>query len=232
MANFNTHLMGGAVISGFGASALAYTTLYNLNQAAVLWVAGTLAGLLPDIDADSSAPLSWIFSLLGFVASLFVLQMLVGQSLLVIWGAMLCVFLAVRYGVMTLFTRMTRHRGAYHSCLAGVFTALTVAWMSWRYVGLSADFSWGLGGMTLLGFLTHLVLDECYSVNISGVRIKKSFGTALKLFSIRAWWASAVFAAGSVWLWRNLPPSDTVIDAVTALILHKANWQLVWLSCL
>ena len=37
-----------------------------------------------------------------------------------------------------------------------------------------------LGG----GFLLHLTLDEIYSVDILGTRLKTSFGTALQFFSI------------------------------------------------
>jgi hypothetical protein len=36
-----------------------------------------------------------------------------------------------------------------------------------------------------IGFLTHLVLDEIYSVDVMDVHIKKSFGTALKLVDTR-----------------------------------------------
>jgi hypothetical protein len=38
------------------------------------------------------------------------------------------------------------------------------------------------------GFLTHLILDEIYSIDVHGVRLKKSFGTALKFYSTRGWW--------------------------------------------
>jgi hypothetical protein len=42
----------------------------------------------------------------------------------------------------------------------------------------------------VLGFLVHLVLDEIWSVQIrrGRLRIKKSFGTALKLFTTKAMW--------------------------------------------
>jgi hypothetical protein len=232
MANFRVHLVGGAIVSGFVSSALAYTDLYSLEQAVVLWAAGTVGGLLPDIDSDSSAALSWIFSLLGFIASLFVLQAFSEQSLVVIWTMMVCMFLAVRLGLKHLFMRLTRHRGAYHSCLAGCFTGLSAAYISWRFLGHSDAFAWGLGGLVSIGFITHLLLDECYSVDITGARIKRSFGSALKPFSLKAWWASAVFGVGSVALWHALPSSDRLVSAITALILHPPNWQFAWVSCL
>ncbi|MAM87115.1 metal-dependent hydrolase [Allohahella sp. A8] len=229
MANFNAHLVGGAVVSGFAASAMAYTSVYSLNQAVVLWVAGTIGGLLPDIDADSSVALSWIFTLLAFVAALVVLQAAPGQSLLTIWILMLGVFAVVRFGIMQLFFRLTRHRGAYHSCLAGIFTALCVTFVSWRYLSHSEAFAWAIGGFVLLGFVTHLLLDECYAIDISGVRLKRSFGTAIKPFSLQVWWASLLFGLGSVGLWRLLPSPSPFIDAVTTLLLQESTWQLAWL---
>ena len=71
------------------------TCVYGLiftASGAVLWGAGTLGGLLPDIDADASTPLNWIFSLLAVIAALFTVRLVAGQSLVMIWGAMLCVF--------------------------------------------------------------------------------------------------------------------------------------------
>jgi hypothetical protein len=38
--------------------------------------------------------------------------------------------------------------------------------------------------MVGIGYLTHLVLDEFYSVDLFNRKIKRSFGTALKPFSL------------------------------------------------
>ena len=43
-------------------------------------------------------------------------------------------------------------------------------------------------GAAIAGFMTHLILDELYSVDFRGVRLKKSFGTALKFWSTRGAW--------------------------------------------
>ena len=40
-----------------------------------------------------------------------------------------------------------------------------------------------LAGGFLLGFLSHLLLDEIYSVDARGLRIRKSSGSAFKLFT-------------------------------------------------
>ncbi|MFP3830603.1 hypothetical protein, partial [Pseudomonas sp. SIMBA_021] len=45
----------------------------------------------------------------------------------------------------------------------------------------SATFAWLTGGCILLGGFIHLLLDEIYSVDLSNVEIKRSFGSALKV---------------------------------------------------
>ena len=35
----------------------------------------------------------------------------------------------------------------------------------------------------ILGFLSHLLLDEMFSVDLRGTRIKRSFGTAMKFWA-------------------------------------------------
>jgi glutamine amidotransferase PdxT len=42
--------------------------------------------------------------------------------------------------------------------------------------------SWSIAIMLLFGFITHLVLDEICSVNLMNIRVKKSFGSAVKFF--------------------------------------------------
>ena len=45
-------------------------------------------------------------------------------------------------------------------------------------------------GAVVLGYVSHLLLDEMYSIDVMRLRIKKSFGTAMKLYS-RHFWADA-----------------------------------------
>jgi hypothetical protein len=53
-----------------------------------------------------------------------------------------------------------------------------------------------LTGAVVLGFLSHLVLDEIWSFEVKQgkVRIKKSFGTALKFWSKNGWANFSVYA--------------------------------------
>ncbi len=63
------------------------------------------------------------------------------------------------------------------------------------------------GLFVFLGFVIHLLLDEIYSVDFTGARIKKSFGTALKLFERRSPSSSVLMAGALVALVMVAPPS-------------------------
>ncbi|WP_020408398.1 metal-dependent hydrolase [Hahella ganghwensis] len=205
MANFNTHLVGGAAASGVLTSTLLMTGLFTPGQGMALWVAGTIAGLAPDLDADTTAILKGMFSALGVIASFAVLFTFPNLPLLYLWGAMLAAFLTIRIGVLEIFAYLTEHRGSFHSLLAAVCFGLGSAFLCWRFIEQGIDFAWALGGMVFAGYLVHLILDECYAVNLSDMEIKRSFGTALKPVSIQNWWASGIFLAIAVYCAVELP---------------------------
>jgi len=54
--------------------------------------------------------------------------------------------------------------------------------------------SWLSGLFIGFGFIVHLLLDEIYSVDLSNKRMKKSFGTALKLYSYKNMTTTALMA--------------------------------------
>jgi hypothetical protein len=91
-------------------------------------------------------------------------------------------YFAVRFGGAWLLDRLTVHRGMFHSIPAALITAV-VAFLLLQ--GPSPILRLFLAVGPLLGFLSHLVMDEIWSVKLTGgdVGLKKSAGTAFKLFS-------------------------------------------------
>ena len=226
MANFNTHLLGGAAASGMLTSTMLLTGLFTPGQGMVLWFAGTLAGLAPDLDADTTAILKGLFSALGVMASFLVLFTFPELPLLSLWGAMLAAFLFVRIGVLEVFARLTEHRGSFHSLLAAVSFGLVSAFFSQRYFAQGIDFSWALGVMVFTGYLVHLILDEYYAVNLADMEFKRSFGTALKPVSLDNWWASGIFFVIAVYCAIELPPPHR-LHLEVAMVTHLDQ---VWLN--
>ena len=66
----------------------------------------------------------------------------------------------------------------------------------------------------VFGYLTHLCLDEAASVDLLGNRVRRSFGTALKPFSVASPWASLAMLAGVLLLAITAPTADPILEAV------------------
>ncbi len=234
MANFNTHLAVAAVGSGLCATvALAGHAAPN-NYLLTLTLAGAIGGILPDIDLEKAIPSRMLFSALGVVAAFIALFTLTKQySIAELWIVWLAVYLVVRYGVFTIFHKRTKHRGIFHSLLAGAFFMALTALIFDRVFGEPPALAWLTGLFVLVGFIIHLVLDEIYSVDIEGAAIKRSFGSALKVFDYHSLRASALMAIAFSAVFALAPPSHEFEDIVRApalfaflkeRLLPKGKW--------
>ncbi|MDC9728777.1 MAG: metal-dependent hydrolase [Methyloprofundus sp.] len=186
MANFNTHLFVAASASGIAALTASNKEFFDLLDMPWFIFLGTIGGLLPDIDSDSSKPLHILFNALATFTTILVILAFKDQCLIQhVFIISVAAFLTVRYPVLAVFKVMTVHRGAFHSVLcAALFTLITVA-INFHVFTNSSQFSWLSGLFLGFGFIVHLLLDELYGVNLAGVQLKSSFGSAFKLFSWR-----------------------------------------------
>lgn len=211
MANFKTHILAAATVSGGVSLAIMATEMGSAVEVGRYFILGVIGGLLPDIDSDSSLPTKIFFSFLalccGFWAVLWVHSEYSFVELCMIWSM---VFIFIRYVVFEVFTRMTVHRGVFHSCLAVVFFSLLTVNVSYQFFGLSTFVSWINGCFIGLGYLVHLCLDEINSVDLLNNRMKKSFGTALKLISVKNIKSSIVMMMLTFFLYENTPKATPV----------------------
>lgn len=205
MANFKTHLSGAFAVSGVLGLVGYKAGLLGGHEFLICVALGTIGGLLPDIDSDNSTPIK-----LGFdFASLFVAFSLVMHwrsdlslaSLLLLW---LAGYGLMRYGVFSLFTKMTVHRGIIHSVPYMAILALALVSLNYYAFAAEAFISWIYGLFLFIGAMVHLGLDEAYSVDLLNRRLKRSSGTAMKFYddSQRYWYiglyalmAAAIFIA-------------------------------------
>jgi hypothetical protein len=187
MADFQTHLMGAAAVSGVTATVLVMADIAPQQAVIGYFALGVIGGLLPDIDSPTSIPIRIAFATLAVVAG-FLMVFAFGTQyslveLVILW---LGGFLLIRYGLFNLFTRLTVHRGLIHSLPAGVGFGLATTVLAFHGFGTSAIHAWMCGAFVTLGFVVHLVLDEWYSVDLYGKKLfKRSFGTACSLGSLR-----------------------------------------------
>lgn len=193
MANFNTHIAGGAVTSGFFASTAVSLNLCSIGEATSLWMLGTMGGIMPDIDSDNSHAVDAIFTVLAVITAFFTARSLLGLPLLYIWVAMLAVFVLVRVVILWVFKSQTIHRGAFHSLLAAVGFGVGTALVSKLGFNTTVNLAWACGLMMAIGYITHLLLDELYSVDLAGMELKRSFGSAIKPIELDSYFANALF---------------------------------------
>jgi membrane-bound metal-dependent hydrolase YbcI (DUF457 family) len=217
MANFTTHIAVGTVVSGGLATlTLAADVIAPENLIAVT-LAGVLGSVLPDIDLKDSRPARAIFSGLGIFLSFCVLFTVAAKySIAEMWLLWLGTLLIVRYGGEAAFHRFSAHRGIWHSITAALFFWFLTAIVFHKLLGKPEGVAWLAGGFLFIGYLTHLILDEMYSVDVMDTRIKASFGTALKLYDPRSIADSAIVAAAAVGLFLMTPSPKAFVDGISS----------------
>ena len=188
MANFKTHITTSGLL-GVGYAATGHLSYGMPLQSSIL--AGglcTLAGVLPDVDSDNAVILR---ESLAFV-SIFTPMLLLDRFQQPYWTSETIVlitalsYVIIRFGGGELLRRYTVHRGMWHSIPAALVAGLIV-----YYLCNCADeaIRWFKAGSVMIGYVWHLLLDEVFSVDNRGrrLRFKRSFGTALKFFGNNTW---------------------------------------------
>jgi len=188
MADFKTHITTSSILGvAYGTGAYLGFDM-KLDDCIVAAGACSVAGMLPDLDSSSGIPVRETLSFVSAVIPMLMLRRfaelnLSPDTMVLVAGV---IYVGMRFGVGEIFKRYTVHRGMWHSIPAALIVGM-VAFL----VCLSEDFSvrvfksWAV----VIGFLSHLILDELYSVDLSGnaIRVKKSFGTALKFYRNNTW---------------------------------------------
>jgi hypothetical protein len=226
MANFPTHIAVGTVVSGALATVTVAADMVAPENIVVVTLAGVLGSVLPDIDLKDSRPARAMFAGLGVFFSFAVLFSLERKysiaEMLILW---LGTLLFVRYVAKEVFFRFSYHRGVWHSILAMVFCSLVTAWVYSKLLGRDEGVAWLAAGFLAIGFLTHLILDELYSVDVMDTRIKASFGTALKLFDYKHLGHSSAMAVATVLVFLLTPPTKIFVENISARSLWTGLHQ-------
>jgi membrane-bound metal-dependent hydrolase YbcI (DUF457 family) len=188
MAGFKAHITTSTAI-GIGYGVAGYFYLHAPIETCVL--AGGLcsvSGMLPDLDSDSGTPVREMSCFAAAVVPMLMLERFQGfgwsREMIVLAAAV--IYVVIRFGLVEIFKRYTVHRGMWHSipaCLTcGLIAFLIVS-------GDDLTIRLFKSGGVVLGFLSHLILDEIWSVSVRSGRlnIKKSSGTAMKFWGKDSW---------------------------------------------
>jgi hypothetical protein len=161
--------------------------------------------MLPDLDSDSGVPVRETLSAVSMLVPMLLIQRLGELQLtheqMVLLGAI--VYFAVRFGVGALFRRFTVHRGMWHSIPAALASGFLVFLLCDCEFQTRFFKAWAI----VVGYMSHLILDELYSIDLAGhrIRIKSSFGSAVKFFGERRLanvvaYGGLLLMAGLVWV--------------------------------
>lgn len=234
MANFTTHIAVGTVVSGALATLTLAADVIAPESLVAVTLAGVVGSVLPDIDLKDSRPGRAFFAGLAVFLSFCVLFAVAPKySIAEMWIAWLGTLAFVRYGLHSAFHHFSYHRGIWHSIIAGLFFWFLTAVLYHRLMGFHEGVAWLAGGFVFMGYLTHLILDEMYSVDVYDIRVKSSFGTALKIYDPKHIGESAVVAGLTALAFMATPPSKPFVDGITSQqlwaglqnrLLPKQHW--------
>ena len=206
-----------------------YAAFVDAKDAILLAFAGVIGGILPDIDLHYSHPSRIIFSLLGILMSfLWIFAAENDLSIILLWVAGLGIYLLVRYPIWKIFNQFSVHRGSVHSIITAVFCCFLTVLLSSHVFGRHAFISWFIGFFVFMGFILHLLLDEIYSVDFMGHRLKRSFGTALKIFDRKQLPSSALIVIGIIISWLYTPDIRPFIDTLTSIETYQLILQRMY----
>ena len=184
MAGFKTHISVSTVLGiGYATTAL---VVFRAPVDSCIVAGGlcSIAGMLPDLDSDSGTPVREMISLISAAVPMLMINRFrhLGWTEEGMATAAIVIYCVMRFGVAAIFKRFTVHRGMWHSipacAVAGLLTFLIASGEDFNIRAFKAC-------GVVLGFMSHLVVDEIWSFQVGpsgAVRIKRSFGTAIKFW--------------------------------------------------
>ena len=191
MAGFKTHITVSTVLgAGYGLGAW---WAFGVPEPTCALAAGlcSVSGMLPDIDSDSGVPFRESMAFAAAVVPMLMIERFahlgwVPETMVLVGGL---IYLAIRFGLATLLRKYTVHRGMFHSIPAALIAG-QVAFLVCADDNLELRYYKAVA--VVVGFLSHLLLDELYSIEWyrGRIRLKKSFGTAMKFWGTRSLWAN------------------------------------------
>ncbi|MCA9085401.1 MAG: metal-dependent hydrolase [Planctomycetaceae bacterium] len=183
MAAYREHITVSGMLGVAYAAAAVFMGGFSIVQGIVAGILTWIAGMLPDLDSESGRPVRELSTMTAALAPLLLLQhtneLGISGDRAMLFAMLLYGF--VRYGGSAVLAKLTVHRGMFHS-IPALIIAAECTFLGYHSPQLRVRLLMAVG--VAIGFLSHLILDEMYSVQWNGVRIRfsKSAGSALKFF--------------------------------------------------
>jgi hypothetical protein len=228
LANFKTHFNVAASASAVVSVSVLAINLITPVEAMIMFLFGTIGGLLPDLDSDNSVPLRIGFKIFAYISSFLVMFALSENmtiiEMLIIW---ILAFIFMRLVVLNLFNKFTVHRGIFHSVPASVVFGLIIVIFLHYLFSFSPFKAWLAGFFIFFGSMVHLILDEVYSIDVMGRRIKKSFGTAVKFYDKKTVYPNIVIYVVMVFLFMIAPDFSKFLEFITTYDTYNSISEIL-----
>jgi membrane-bound metal-dependent hydrolase YbcI (DUF457 family) len=188
MPGFKIHISASTALGvAYGGAAF---VAYDQPLETSLLAAGlcSVSGMLPDLDSGPGRPLRESVTFAAAVVPMLMIDRFkrlgMTPDAMVLSGGL--IYLSIRFGAAWVLRHWSVHRGMFHSLpTALIFSEL--AFLLCSSGGLPLRFF--EAGAVMIGFLSHLILDEIWSVEWRGLRphLKYTFGTAFKAWGPCLW---------------------------------------------
>ena len=178
MADFKAHTSVGTLWGLLLGTVSVISDFCSLIGGIVILFLAATSSAAPDIDSDTGRPRELVLSFL-VIAIPIVLLFNISDSTSSenILAATLISFFLVRYLLGHLLAKFTVHRGLWHSIPAAVLCS-EITYLLFFDLPVKVRLLYALS--VLGGFISHLLMDEMYSIKVLALDTKRSFGTALK----------------------------------------------------
>jgi len=185
---FQAHITGSSIV-GVGYAAAAW---YVGGMSPVTCLLGgtvcAVAGMLPDLDSGPDVTTRESVAFAAAIVPMLLLQQFqqTGMPMEAIILAGAVVYAAIRFGLTWLLEHYSTHRGMFHSLPAAAIAG-QVTFLAFSHDDPMRRYF--ISGAVVLGFLTHLVMDEIWAVRLGqfGAKAKNAFGTAMKFHGPVLW---------------------------------------------
>ena len=178
MADFKAHTSVGTLWGLLLGTVSVISDFCSLIGGIVILFLAATSSAAPDIDSDTGRPRELVLSFLGIAIPIVLLfNISDSTSSEKILAATLISFFLTRYLLGHVLAKFTVHRGLWHSIPAAVLCS-EITYLLFFDLPVKVRLLYALSAFG--GFISHLLLDEMYSVKVLALDTKRSFGTALK----------------------------------------------------
>ncbi|MBS0211023.1 MAG: metal-dependent hydrolase [Planctomycetes bacterium] len=185
MPGFKVHITASTILGvGYGAAGLLYDV--PASTCALATTLCSVSGMLPDLDSGPGKPMH---ESICFAAAAVPMAMAdrfkhlgwTHESIILAGAA---IYLFIRFVLYNMLKHLTVHRGIFHS-----FPVMFIFAEAAFLICSSGDLNlrYYKAGAIGVGFFSHLLLDEIWSIDFRHMRLKSSFGTAIKFWSDCRW---------------------------------------------